>query len=191
MKRITLIFYVFVSTLAFSQNLVPQKIESIQLSSGRTIEIYDDGTWKYTNMEKDKEIIPYNKSANFTPIGPVLKIFSIIDSYTPDNTFFNPEIGKRYVCFDVAIDNNYGRNNITVNSVWGQWFELKDTDGRQYSTYLYSIIEPQFKSNDIEPGDISRGWLIYEIDKYLPINKLKIRFVGKRERSDWINLTSE
>lgn len=67
-------------------------------------------------------------------------------------------------------------------------FKIKDSEGNQYETSISSAMEPDLKGDEIDAGDISKGWITYDIPKSVPLEDLRVRYDYCGKKTDWITL---
>ena len=74
-----------------------------------------------------------------------------------------------------------------------EWsFELQDKEGYVYkpSYERADTVKPDFgTSENVESGDVKRGWISFEIPKNIYIKDLKFRYKGNNVKSNWILLS--
>lgn len=105
-----------------------------------------------------------------------------------NNEFIQPEDGMKFVGFDIFIDNEKGKSDISLNLFLGS-FEIRDSEGFTYTPSIWDVVEPKMDVNGtIEKGDILRGWITVEVKKNAVLTDLRIRLNTARTKSDWINI---
>lgn len=115
----------------------------------------------------------------------IFKVVKIVDNYISDNKFMKPDEGKKYVAFEIVVDNSKGNKSITVPAMM---IKLKDNEGYEYSIDMIStMIKPNFEGTT-DAGDITRGWIGFEVAKSLKLENLKIAYRGFRDKTNWLEL---
>jgi hypothetical protein len=76
----------------------------------------------------------------------------------PPGQFVAPAAGARWVAFDVSVANT-GAAQIDYNP---GFFKLKSVDNREYNL-AFGGPEPTLSFGKQQPGDISRGWVTFEV----------------------------
>jgi len=115
----------------------------------------------------------------------VFKVLNVVDNYTSENQFMSPKEGQKYVAVEILLDNSKSTKAFSTPAML---IKLKDNQGQEYSIDMISaMIKPSFEGN-ADAGDITRGWIGYEIPEALSIDKLKIAYRGFGDKSDWIML---
>jgi len=115
----------------------------------------------------------------------IFKVVKILDNYISDNQFMKPDEGKKYIAFEVVVDNSKGSKSITVPSMM---IKLKDKEGYEYSLDMIStMIKPTFEGTT-DAGDLTRGWIGFEVSKSTKIDDLKIAYRGFMDKTNWLEL---
>jgi hypothetical protein len=104
------------------------------------------------------------------------------------NSFIQPEDGMKFVGFDILIDNEKGKSDISLNLFLGT-FEIRDSEGFVYTPSIWDVAEPKIDVNaTIEKGDMLRGWITVEVKDSVELSDLRIRLSAARTKSDWVNI---
>ncbi|MFA3784223.1 DUF4352 domain-containing protein [Melioribacteraceae bacterium 4301-Me] len=115
----------------------------------------------------------------------VFKVVKIVDNYVSENQFVKPDEGKKYIAFEIVVDNTKGSKSITVPSMM---IKLKDKEGYEYSIDMISaMIKPSFEGT-ADAGDLTRGWIGFEVPKSTKLDDLKIAYRGFADKTNWLEL---
>ena len=104
------------------------------------------------------------------------------------NELIQPEDGMKFIGFDIFIDNEKGKSDISLNLFLGS-FEIKDSEGFTYNPSIWDVSEPKIDVNaTIEKGDVLRGWITVEVKNNTKLTDLRIRLNTAKTKSDWIKI---
>lgn len=76
----------------------------------------------------------------------------------PPQQYFKPAVGFRWVSFDVSVQNT-GTAPLGYNPFY---FKVKAADNREYSV-TFGGVEPSLDSGNHQAGEVSRGWVTFEV----------------------------
>ncbi|MCH8994846.1 MAG: DUF4352 domain-containing protein [Chloroflexi bacterium] len=93
----------------------------------------------------------------------------ITDPWVSDNQFIQPDPGRRFVAFDVTIENTGGSGTHGA-SIFK--FRLSDAEDFAYEASFFGP-EPSLSSTDLGSGQKTRGWLAFEVNEGTPLQVLK------------------
>lgn len=148
------------------------------------------GEWVESFPVEDKGSIPSNsnnssKDVSKTVKDPkfIVKVTDIKDYIKPTNEFVSPRENTRFLAVEILIDNTKNDEDFVCNE---NYFPIKDSEGYQYECSLHDAIEPSLASDDIDPGDLSRGWITYEIPNNVSVDNLRIRYEFSSCKTSWI-----
>jgi hypothetical protein len=117
----------------------------------------------------------------------IVKFLKLKDNVESKNDYKTPKEEKRFIGIQLVIDNTKHTKNADCAGVY---FFIKDMDGNQYECSSSELVlEPKLASNDVDAGDITKGWIYTEIFKSVPVDQLRIRYEFGSKKSDWINLS--
>jgi hypothetical protein len=93
----------------------------------------------------------------------------ITDPWISDNQFVQPAAGKRYVAFDVTIENAGSSGTHSANLFN---FKLSDAEDFAYEASFFGP-EPSLTLTDLGSGQKTRGWIGFEVNANTPLSVLK------------------
>ena len=125
-----------------------------------------------------------SKTVNDTSF--VVKVTGIKDGVKHTNEFVSPRANTRFVAVEILIDNTENDEYFVCNE---NYFPVKDIEGYQYECSLHNAIEPSLASDDIDSGDLSRGWITYEIPYNVSVENLRIRYEFGSCKTSWIKFS--
>jgi len=70
-----------------------------------------------------------------------------------------PKAGNRWVALDISIEDS-GTGEVSINSLYAK---IKTADNREYVAITSGSFEPNLALAKLQPGDVTRGWLFFEI----------------------------
>ena len=93
----------------------------------------------------------------------------IQDPWTSDNEFIQPDAGKRFVAFDVTIENPGDSGTHSANPFN---FKLTDAESFAYDPTFFGP-DPQLGSVDLGSHEKTRGWITFQVNQATPLKLLK------------------
>ncbi len=103
------------------------------------------------SMEPNHSLIKGSKA--------ILKLVNVKEDFTPSHSYFNGSEGSRVVAIQVIIDNTHNDEDFRCNPAA---FTIKDKEGNCYSKQT-SAIEPSLPLDDVEAGELLKGWITFHI----------------------------
>ena len=97
--------------------------------------------------------------------GFAVTVHEMIDPAPPGQR--SPAAGQRWIAFDVSVA-NVGSRTLNFNP---NYFKLKASDNREYPL-SYGGLTPPLGFGDQQPGETSRGWLLFELPSALSLATL-------------------
>jgi hypothetical protein len=91
------------------------------------------------------------------------------DPWVSDNQFIRPDAGKRFVAFDVTIQNSKDSGTHGANPFN---FKLSDAEDFAYEV-TFGGPEPAVHAVDLGSGEKTRGWVAFEVNAGTPLKRLK------------------
>jgi len=101
--------------------------------------------------------------------GTRIALNEILDPWVPQESFLRPETGRRFVAFDVTIENVGGGSPFV--SCFD--FRLSDTEDFAYEAELLASPEPDLRGVELAKGQKTRGWCAFEVNEGTPLKLLK------------------
>jgi hypothetical protein len=89
-------------------------------------------------------------------------VLKVIDPAKPNNNFFPPQKGNRFVALQLRLE-NVGEANYSDSPSNGAF--LIDTEGQQYNADITDPVGPALGSPKISPGDERLGYITFEVGK--------------------------
>lgn len=93
----------------------------------------------------------------------------LADPWVSDNEFMQPDTGKRFVAFDVTIQNTGESGTHHCNPFN---FSLTDAEDFAYEA-TFGWADPPLHAVDLGSGQKSRGWVTFEVNEGTPLQLLK------------------
>ncbi len=93
----------------------------------------------------------------------------VVDPWVSDNQFEQPDPGKRFLAFDVTIQ-NVGKSGTHDANPFN--FKLTDSESFAYETSFFGP-DPQLHSTDLGSGEKTRGWVPFEVNQNASLAVLK------------------
>jgi len=100
--------------------------------------------------------------------GVRITLNEVADPWVSDSMFARPASGRRFVAFDVTIEQVGGSHLASQFK-----FQLTDAEGFAYDPELFSGPEPDLRSIDLGKGQKTRGWVTFEVSEGTPLKLLK------------------
>jgi len=88
-----------------------------------------------------------------------IAINQILDPYSSENMFDEPDAGMRFVAFDLTVE------NVSDSSNYFSAFEfkLRDADDFQYEVGISPLVSPRLESQDLRGGTKTRGLVGFQV----------------------------
>lgn len=93
----------------------------------------------------------------------------IVDPWVSDNQFIQPDPGKRFVAFDVTIQNTGESGTHHCNPFK---FSLSDAEAFAYEA-TFGWADPSLNAVDLGSGQKTRGWVTFEVNEGTRLEMLK------------------
>jgi hypothetical protein len=103
--------------------------------------------------------------------GITMKVIAM-DRWEGDR-FSEPKAGHMFVALDLSISNG-GKGQIHLNSLC---FSVRQDDGTEFGGESFGA-EPRLPLRDLGPGQLSRGWLTFEVPLAINSGQLVFRPIG-------------
>ena len=98
-----------------------------------------------------------------------ITVNEVVDPSVPDGPYYQPAPGHRLVGLSVTIENP--ESSDTTTYVGPEWFKLTDSDGFAHGP-TYSHLRPELRGLELEPGEKTSGWVMFEVDERSTIRSL-------------------
>lgn len=96
-----------------------------------------------------------------------------VENYEEENDFAKPDKGFRYVAIDIEIKN---LSNSILELDLFNGFKLQDSDNYIYGISIgWKLKKPHFSYEDLEIGQIRRGWETFEVKEDAIIKKIIVK----------------
>lgn len=115
----------------------------------------------------------------------VIKYVNLLDNVKAQNQFIKPDKDCRFLCLQIIIDNLNGEEEYQPAS---SAFKLKDSEGNQYKIVSSVAMEPILRADEIDAGDIEKGWITYNLPTEISLEDLRVRYEFCGKKTDWISL---
>lgn len=100
-------------------------------------------------------------------------VYQLVDPLPPGQ-FNSPNPGNRFVAVDVVVTNISPRT-ASYNALY---FKVRTADNREAMITVFTAQEPQLISGDLDPQEVARGWLTFEIPAGVPLATLIYEPIG-------------
>ena len=91
----------------------------------------------------------------------VAAVDRVVDPWAPEGTEYQPPSGRRFVAFEVTIENPNDRSD----TVWADAEGFKLTDAEKFAYAPTPLrMQTQLPSVELEPGEKASGWVVFEVD---------------------------
>jgi hypothetical protein len=119
-----------------------------------------------------------------------LKVTQLRDNVGPTNQYISPSRGYRFIGVEVTLDNRKGVQPIPITPMD---FRVKDAKGRVFGVHigammLESVQPPVPDEEQLEPGDLTSGWLAFQVPADTKLEDLRLRYETFELQSKWIPL---
>lgn len=99
----------------------------------------------------------------------IVTVNEVVDPSVSDNPDGQPAPGHRLVGLSVTIENP--ESSGTPTYVGPEWFKLTDSNGFARGP-TDSRLRPELQSLELEPGEKTSGWVVFEVDERNAIKSL-------------------
>jgi hypothetical protein len=93
----------------------------------------------------------------------------VVDPWVSDNQFEQPDAGKRFVAFDVTIENVGGSGTHYASPIN---FKLTDSESFAYEITFFGP-DPALRTTGLGSGEKTRGWVPFEVNQNASLAVLK------------------
>lgn len=117
--------------------------------------------------EKVERIVRAAPGVQAEAEGVRITLNETVDPWVSENMFIQPDPGRRFVAFDVTIEQVGGSHLASEFN-----FQLTDVEGFAYDTAFLGA-EPPLQMIDLGKGQKTRGWVTFEVNEGTPLKLLK------------------
>jgi hypothetical protein len=101
----------------------------------------------------------------------VVTVNEVIDPFAPENADERPSEGRRFVAFDVTIENSEDAGG--PHYVNSYLFKLTDSENFAYERSLATTEPTLAEELELAPGEKTRGWVMFEVEKGSDVKSLE------------------